>query len=77
MMRKRKWRTQLGDETSLVKTAIFGINSANIYNYDLTADVLQKFDGDKLAQVKEVYRKSGGERNNAYYGYIGKGSETA
>jgi predicted TIM-barrel fold metal-dependent hydrolase len=72
MMRKRKWKTQLGDETSLVKTAIFGINSANIYNYDLTADVLQKFDGDKLAQVKEVYRKSGGERNNAYYGYIGK-----
>jgi hypothetical protein len=74
MMRKMKWKTRLGNETSLVKTAIFGINSANLYSYDITGDVLQKFGEDKIAQVKEVYRNHGGERNNAYYGYIGKRS---
>lgn len=72
MMKKNKWKTRLGDATSLVKTAIFGLNSANLYNYNITADVLKKFEGDKLAQVKEVYKQHGGERNNAYYGYIGK-----
>lgn len=72
MMEKMKWTTRLGDETSLVKTAIFGINSANVYSYDLTADVQQKLGADKIAEVKEVYRKEGGERNNAYYGYNGK-----
>ncbi len=72
MMEKIKWNTRLGDETSLVKTAIFGINSANVYSYELTADVQQKLGVDKIAEVKEVYRKAGGERNNAYYGYIGK-----
>ncbi len=71
-MEKMKWTTRLGDETSLVKTAIFGINSANVYSYDLTADVQQKLGADKIAEVKEVYRKEGGERNNAYYGYNGK-----
>ena len=74
MMRKMKWKTRLGNENSLVKTAIFGINSANLYNYELTADVLQKLSADKVAEVKDVYRKNGGERNNAFYGYIGKRS---
>ena len=73
-MRKMKWKTRLGNENSLVKTAIFGINSANLYNYELTADVLQKLSADKVAEVKDVYRKNGGERNNAFYGYISKRS---
>jgi len=72
MMKKRGWKTRLGDATSLVKTAIFGINSANLYNYDITADVMQKLGQDKLASMKAAYEKEGVERNNAYYGYIGK-----
>jgi hypothetical protein len=74
MMRKMKWKTRLGDANSLVKTAIFGINSANLYNYDITGEVMQKLSHDKLAEMKDVYNKTGGERNNAYYGYIGKRS---
>jgi hypothetical protein len=72
MMKKRGWKTRLGDATSLVKTAIFGINSANLYNYDITADVMEKLSHDKLAEMKTVYDKEGVERNNAFYGYIGK-----
>jgi hypothetical protein len=72
MMKKQGWKTRLGDATSLVKTAIFGINSANLYNYDITTEVMQKLGQDKLAGMKAAYEKEGVERNNAYYGYIGK-----
>lgn len=72
MMKKMGWKTKLGDADSKVKQQIFGQNSANLYNYKITADVMEKLSTDKLAEMKDVYRREGVERNNAYYGYIGK-----
>ena len=56
---------------------ISGENSARLYNYQVTADVMDKMSHDKLAQMKDEYNREGVERNNTYYGYIGKKSETA
>lgn len=72
MMKKNGWKTKLGDADSKVKQQIFGLNSAKLYSYKITADVMEKLSTDKLAEMKDVYRREGGERNNAYYGYIGK-----
>ncbi|HVO47671.1 MAG TPA: hypothetical protein VMT29_15200 [Steroidobacteraceae bacterium] len=37
----------------------------------------EKLGHDKLAQMKEIYEKSGGERNDRFHGYIGKKPTTA
>jgi len=36
------------------------------------AELEQQLSQDKLAQMKDVYNKEGVERNNAFYGYVGK-----
>ncbi|MBK8018786.1 MAG: amidohydrolase family protein [Betaproteobacteria bacterium] len=77
MMKKMGWKIRLGDADSKVKRMIFGENSARLYNYQVTADVMDKMSHDKLAQMKDEYNREGVERNNTYYGYIGKKSETA
>ena len=40
--------------------------------YKVTADVMERMSHDKLAQMKDAYEREGVERNNAFYGYIGK-----
>ena len=77
LMKKMGWKIRLGDADSKVKRMIFGENSARLYNYQVTADVMDKMSHDKLAQMKDEYNREGVERNNTYYGYIGKKSETA
>jgi hypothetical protein len=72
MMKKQGWKTKLGDADSKVKKMIFGENSAKLYNYKVTAEVMEQLTHDKLAMMKDVYQREGGERNNAFYGYIGK-----
>ena len=71
MMKKHGWKTKLGGADSAVKRKIFGENSAKLYNYKI-ADAYDKLGTDKLAKMKEAYELAGGERNNTYYGYIGK-----
>jgi predicted TIM-barrel fold metal-dependent hydrolase len=71
MMKKHGWKIKLGGDDSDVKRKIFGLNSARLYNYKV-ADAYEKLGHDKLAQMKEIYQAAGGERNNAYYGYIAK-----
>lgn len=74
MMKKMGWKTRLGDDDSYVKRRIFGRNSADLYNYQVTADIMEQMSHDKLAEMKDAYQREGVERNNAFYGYIGKRS---
>jgi hypothetical protein len=71
MMKSQGWKTALGGDDSKVKRAIFGENSARLYNYKI-ADAYDKLPTDKLAQMKQAYEEAGADRNNAFYGYVGK-----
>jgi len=71
MMQKQGWKTALGGSDSAVKRMIFGENSARLYHYKI-ADAYDKLQNDKLAQMKQAYQDAGAERNNAFYGYVGK-----
>ncbi|MDX1376623.1 MAG: hypothetical protein R3357_13730, partial [Burkholderiales bacterium] len=71
MMQKHGWKVRLGGEDSAVKRAIFGDNSARLYDLRYRAEY-ERLGSDKLAQMKDAYALAGGERNNAYYGYIGR-----
>lgn len=73
MMKKMGWKTKLGGADSPVKRKIFGENSAAIYGMKVAANY-EKFGTDKLAQMKTLYQAEGIERNNRFYGYIGKRS---
>jgi predicted TIM-barrel fold metal-dependent hydrolase len=77
MMKKHGWKTKLGDADSKVKRMIFGENSARLYNYKRTAETDEQLGSDKLAQMKQEYQREGIERNNRFYGYIGKKTTTA
>ena len=59
----------LGAANGPVKNAIFGFNSAGLYNLDLHADYTP-LPQDKLALIKREYALAGGRRENAYYGYV-------
>jgi predicted TIM-barrel fold metal-dependent hydrolase len=72
MMTKMGWTTRLGGDDSDVKRRIFGLNSAEIYGYQLSAEVMDQLGQDKLAAMKDLYEREGVQRNNAFYGYIGK-----
>ena len=72
VMKKHGWKTKLGGDDSDVKLKIFGQNSAKIYKYKITAEIEQQIGHDKLATMKAEYQREGMERNNRYYGYIGK-----
>jgi hypothetical protein len=71
IMQKMGWKTKLGGDDSKVKRMIFGENTARLYKFRARADY-EKLDGDKIAQMKEAYQREGVERNNRFYGYIGK-----
>jgi hypothetical protein len=71
MMKKQGWKTALGGDDSKVKRMIFGENSARLYGVRPRADY-EQLDNDKLAQMKQEYQREGIERNNRFYGYIGK-----
>jgi predicted TIM-barrel fold metal-dependent hydrolase len=59
----------LGPADGPVKTAIFGGNSAKMYNYQRRAAL----DGDGVAQVKRDYAMAGPGRSNRFYGYVAAG----
>ena len=71
-MRKKQGWQPLGGADSPTKRAIFGLNSARLYQYNVAQAQGPAFAADKLAAIKEEYRRQGSERSNAYYGYIAK-----
>ena len=68
-MQKKHGFTPLGPATGSVKTAIFGDNSARLYGFNKHAALERP---DRLAQVREAYRRRGPEPTNLRYGYIRK-----
>jgi predicted TIM-barrel fold metal-dependent hydrolase len=62
----------LGPADGPVKTAIFGGNSARLYNYK--PQQRAEIENDKLAEYKALYEKHGAGRTNLAYGYALKKS---
>jgi hypothetical protein len=60
----------LGPATGPVKSAIFGENSARLYDIEPTTYAGKH---DRLSELKREYRAAGGERSNLRYGYIARG----
>jgi len=61
----------LGPADGLVKNAIFGFNSARVYNLNLRAE-LEPMEGDTITEIKRQYAEAGGLRDNATYGYVAR-----
>ena len=68
-MQKKHGFAPLGPANGIVKNAIFGYNSANLYGVEATA-FAEPLPKDRLAEVKREYQLAGGFRNNATYGYV-------
>ena len=71
MLKKNRWQP-LGGPDSATKRAIFGLNSARLYRYNIGQAQGPAFGADKLTAIQQEYRRQGIERSNAYYGYIAK-----
>ena len=58
----------------LTKQAIYGLNSARIYNFGLkdanNMPAIPEFSEDKIAKLAERLREEGGGPSNKRYGYI-------
>ena len=74
IMKSQGWTIPLGGPNSEVKQKIFGLNSARLYNLDLSLAQGPAFRADQLAAIKQEYLALGGDtgRSNAYYGYVAK-----
>ena len=68
-MQKKHGFAPLGSANGIVKNAIFGYNSANLYGVEATA-FAEPLSQDRLADIKREYQLAGGFRNNATYGYV-------
>ena len=71
MLKKNRWQP-LGGPDSPTKRAIFGLNSARLYRYNMGQAHGPAFGADKLVAIQQEYRRQGFEPSNAYYGYIAK-----
>jgi len=62
----------LGGPNSLTKQAIFGLNSARLYNLGMTNvdNTPLNFGEDKLAELAKNFRERGGENSNKRYGLV-------
>jgi predicted TIM-barrel fold metal-dependent hydrolase len=70
-MRKRHGFAPLGPADGIVKSAIFGVNAARLYNVHLKA-ALGAITTDTIASIRSEYVAAGGERSNARYGYVAR-----
>ena len=68
-MQQRYGFPALGAADGPIKRAIFGENSARLYQYRLASALAN----DSLAQAKQRYLESGGQRSNLRYGYVDSG----
>jgi len=73
-MQKKYGFTPLGAADGMVKSAIFGYNSARLYGLSLRAEhkPLPAHYQDKLARLRAEYELAGLARSNAAYGFIRK-----
>jgi predicted TIM-barrel fold metal-dependent hydrolase len=68
-MRKKHGFTELGAADGPVKSQIFGLNNAKLYNIQPKRAMLD-IKGDRLTALKEAYEKEGPDRSNLRYGYV-------
>jgi uncharacterized protein len=68
-MQKKHGFAPLGPADGPVKTAIFGGNSARLYNYSRHAELGRP---DRFAEIKRRYEQNGPARSNLRYGYVYK-----
>ncbi len=66
-MQKKHGYKPLGASDGPVKTAIFGANSAKMYNYDIKRAGLET---DRVTAMKAEYEKNGRDPSNLRYGYV-------
>jgi predicted TIM-barrel fold metal-dependent hydrolase len=71
-MRRKHGFALLGPADGLVKNAIFGGNSARLYNISLRS-AQAPISTDGIAAIALEYRANGGMRSNARYGYVSRG----
>ena len=72
-MRDKYNLPELGGPNSLTKQAIFGLNSARIYNLGMTNvdnTPFPNFGEDKLKELAQNYRERGGGPTNKRYGFV-------
>ncbi len=70
-MQKKHGFAPLGGADGLVKTAIFGGNSARLYGIGVKA-AQSDLTRDKIAAIKAEYLATGGLRSNLRYGYVAR-----
>jgi hypothetical protein len=70
-MQKKHRFAALGPADGLVKSAIFGGNSARIYRVDMKV-AQGAVTRDTVASIKAEYIAMGGLRTNARYGYVAR-----
>jgi hypothetical protein len=70
-MQKQHGFRPLGPADGLVKSAIFGYNSARLYNLDLRTS-MREVENDAFAKLRVEYELAGTDRSNLAYGYIAK-----
>jgi hypothetical protein len=68
-MRKKHDFALLGPDDGIVKTAIFGGNSARLYGVHVKA-AQGAITTDKIAAIKGEYVAMGGMRSNTRHGYV-------
>ncbi len=68
-MQKTHGFAPLGPADGIVKTAIFGGNSARLYKLDVRS-AQGEITRDKIAAIKAEYVAMGGMRSNTRYGYV-------
>ena len=73
-MQKKYDLPALGGENSLTKQAIFGLNSARIYELGLNEAKnlpdMPSFSEDKIGQLAERFKEEGGKPSNKRYGLV-------
>ena len=75
-MQKKYGFAPLGGANGPVKQAIFGSNSARLYDINLKAadaQPLPAYWADRLAQLKKQYEFAAKEPSNLRYGYVRAG----
>lgn len=60
----------LGDGLSDVKKAIFGMNSAKLYNFTDEEATVAHYANDRLSDFRKKYNAEGADRSNVAYGFI-------
>ncbi|MEQ8347459.1 MAG: amidohydrolase family protein [Sneathiellaceae bacterium] len=68
-MQRKHGFAPLGAADGFVKNAIFGLNSARLFNINLRADLDPMFD-DGISKLKRDFAELDGMRDNVRYGYV-------